>query len=390
MLDTTRRVATPEGIELTLRLRRPGAARARLVGRLPAARRRGVRRDDGRRAARRTPAPASPSSPRSSSNGCCRPGSRPTGTGRRRASAPSASPSERRRHAGALAGGADPQPAARGRFPAAVLRHRPGGDARQPRLQAPRRPRRRHGGGLPGEESASAARLPEAPPVAPPFALSLEEQRAVLELAERASSADARAPRGARRAARAAGRQPRRQPRRRAPDRHGQLHRRAARNEAAPVRGSAREGMGRVRGFLDERRKKSPFDPRGDAAALPPHLPEPRARRRPPVQPGAGRPPEPASRCAATMRSTATAAASRSACSSSCSPASRRWCAPSGAWSLAASLLFFGPLLGLIAVLQAYPEFVHYLLAPEQIAQLPQDVRPGEQAPRHAARPTPA
>jgi uncharacterized membrane protein SpoIIM required for sporulation len=35
---------------------------------------------------------------------------------------------------------------------------------------------------------------------------------------------------------------------------------------------------------------------------------------------------------------------------------------------LAASLLFFGPLLGLIAVLQAYPEFVHYLLAPEQIA----------------------
>ena len=39
---------------------------------------------------------------------------------------------------------------------------------------------------------------------------------------------------------------------------------------------------------------------------------------------------------------------------------------------LAASLLFFGPLLGLIAVLQAYPEFVHYLLAPEQIANFHQ------------------
>lgn len=35
---------------------------------------------------------------------------------------------------------------------------------------------------------------------------------------------------------------------------------------------------------------------------------------------------------------------------------------------LVAALLLFGPLLGLIAVLQAYPEFVHYLLDPEQIA----------------------
>jgi len=44
---------------------------------------------------------------------------------------------------------------------------------------------------------------------------------------------------------------------------------------------------------------------------------------------------------------------------------------------LAASLLFFGPLLGLIAVLQAYPEFVHYLLAPEQIANFHQMYDPG-------------
>ena len=35
---------------------------------------------------------------------------------------------------------------------------------------------------------------------------------------------------------------------------------------------------------------------------------------------------------------------------------------------LAAALLFFGPLLLLIAVLQAFPDFVHYLLSPEQIA----------------------
>ena len=34
----------------------------------------------------------------------------------------------------------------------------------------------------------------------------------------------------------------------------------------------------------------------------------------------------------------------------------------------AAALLFFGPLVGLIAVLQLYPEFVHYLLDPRQIA----------------------
>jgi len=35
---------------------------------------------------------------------------------------------------------------------------------------------------------------------------------------------------------------------------------------------------------------------------------------------------------------------------------------------LAAALLFFGPLLLLIAVLQAFPDFVHYLLSPGQIA----------------------
>ncbi len=33
-----------------------------------------------------------------------------------------------------------------------------------------------------------------------------------------------------------------------------------------------------------------------------------------------------------------------------------------------AALLFFGPLAGLIAVLQFFPEFVHYLLAPDQVA----------------------
>lgn len=43
-------------------------------------------------------------------------------------------------------------------------------------------------------------------------------------------------------------------------------------------------------------------------------------------------------------------------------------------WRLVATaaLFFFGPLLGLIAVLQAFPEFVHYLLAPEQIASFHQ------------------
>jgi uncharacterized membrane protein SpoIIM required for sporulation len=43
-------------------------------------------------------------------------------------------------------------------------------------------------------------------------------------------------------------------------------------------------------------------------------------------------------------------------------------------WRLvaAAALLFFGPLALLIAVLQVFPEFAHYLLAPEQIASFHQ------------------
>jgi uncharacterized membrane protein SpoIIM required for sporulation len=35
---------------------------------------------------------------------------------------------------------------------------------------------------------------------------------------------------------------------------------------------------------------------------------------------------------------------------------------------LAATLLFFGPLIGFIVVLQVFPQFVHYLLTPEQLA----------------------
>jgi uncharacterized membrane protein SpoIIM required for sporulation len=39
-------------------------------------------------------------------------------------------------------------------------------------------------------------------------------------------------------------------------------------------------------------------------------------------------------------------------------------------WRLvaAAAILFFGPLLALVAVLQVFPDFAHYLLSPEQIA----------------------
>jgi uncharacterized membrane protein SpoIIM required for sporulation len=48
-------------------------------------------------------------------------------------------------------------------------------------------------------------------------------------------------------------------------------------------------------------------------------------------------------------------------------------------WRLvaAAAILFFGPFLALIAILQQFPEFVHYLLAPEQIAQFHQMYDPG-------------
>jgi uncharacterized membrane protein SpoIIM required for sporulation len=43
-------------------------------------------------------------------------------------------------------------------------------------------------------------------------------------------------------------------------------------------------------------------------------------------------------------------------------------------WRLvaAAAVLFFGPLLALIALLQQFPDFAHYLLAPEQIASFHQ------------------
>jgi uncharacterized membrane protein SpoIIM required for sporulation len=44
---------------------------------------------------------------------------------------------------------------------------------------------------------------------------------------------------------------------------------------------------------------------------------------------------------------------------------------------LAAGLLFFGPLLGFIAALQVYPEFVHYLLEPSQIASFHEMYDPG-------------
>jgi uncharacterized membrane protein SpoIIM required for sporulation len=44
---------------------------------------------------------------------------------------------------------------------------------------------------------------------------------------------------------------------------------------------------------------------------------------------------------------------------------------------LASALLFFGPLLGLIAVLQQFPQFVHYLLSPEQIAAFNSMYDPG-------------
>jgi uncharacterized membrane protein SpoIIM required for sporulation len=56
-------------------------------------------------------------------------------------------------------------------------------------------------------------------------------------------------------------------------------------------------------------------------------------------------------------------------------------------WPLvtAAALLFFGPLAALIAVLQAYPEFVHHLLDPEQIAGFHQMYDPAN--PRLGMRP---
>jgi len=44
---------------------------------------------------------------------------------------------------------------------------------------------------------------------------------------------------------------------------------------------------------------------------------------------------------------------------------------------LISALVFFGPMLGLIAVLQVWPEFVHYLLEPDQIAAMHSMYDPG-------------
>jgi len=48
-------------------------------------------------------------------------------------------------------------------------------------------------------------------------------------------------------------------------------------------------------------------------------------------------------------------------------------------WRLAAAaaLLFFGPLLGLTVLLQVFPDFVHYLLSPRQIASFHEMYDPG-------------
>ena len=126
----------------------------------------------------------------SSSNGCCRRGSRPPGAARRRASAP----------CGLAVLNDDGTPV---RWPAALTRNLLRAvdflpflygvglvvDARQPRLQAPGRPRRRHRGGVPGREGARRTRTSRRrTPIAPPVALALDEQRAVLELAERSAT----------------------------------------------------------------------------------------------------------------------------------------------------------------------------------------------------------
>src|SRR4051812_2327821 len=92
---------------------------------------------------------------------------------------------ERRRHAGALAGRAHAQPPARGRLPAVPLRRglvsmlasrdfKRLGDLAAATVVV-----------YQAEKVEANKNIPAAQPIAPPVPLSLEEQRAVLELAER-------------------------------------------------------------------------------------------------------------------------------------------------------------------------------------------------------------
>ena len=141
------------------------------------------------------------------------------------------------------------------------------------------------------EKVAAARAIPQAPPQPPPLSLSPEEQRAVLDLAERSATftrerfeelAEIPTPLVGRAVRDAA-----------ATRMLGIANYLAGQMKQAPFEASACRGMGRVR-EISRQTTTSSIRPGGDAHALPPRVPEPRARRRAALQRRPRRPAEPA------------------------------------------------------------------------------------------------
>jgi uncharacterized membrane protein SpoIIM required for sporulation len=110
-----------------------------------------------------------------------------------------------------------------------------------------------------------------------------------------------------------------------------------------------------------------------DVRSLPPRVPASRARARPAVQP------ELVDRLTGRLRATtcSTARARARAARGLVLVALPRLVREERAFVIAAALLFFGPVLALIAVLQSYPDFIYYLIDPRQLARVQEMYDPG-------------
>src|SRR3990172_6991048 len=176
-------------------------------------------------------------------------------------------------------------------------------DARDPRLQAPRRSRGRDDRRVP---RGQAARLPDPARPGPRPAGRADARRAARDPRLRRARPGPHP--GARRGAgddpARAHRAPRRAGRGRAAGADRELSRRAEVNATGGLRGALRRRLGTVRDLARPRREgPPPLGRRGagrcasrhrDPAGVPARLPAPRARPRPPIQPRARRSPEPA------------------------------------------------------------------------------------------------
>jgi hypothetical protein len=156
-------------------------------------------------------------------------------------------------------------------------------------------------------------------------------------------------------------------------------------DEASTLRSRACPRVERAGGFSRESRIQG-ISSGGDARPLPPPVPEPRARGRPPLQPGAGRPAERA-RAARTPRPLPQprppGAARRP---SSCWAGFPRWCGQEWRLVAGAAALFFRPAMALIGRAAGIPGVRLLPALPEQLASFHEmyDPPPGASGMREA------